>query len=166
MANDIRKKKILVVEDEPDTRTFLSTLLTSGGFDTVATDGSSAVLGTARNLHPDLILLDIMLANERGIQIYRNLKSDKRLDHVPVIILSAIDRKTFFHYQRFQNVFPGSGIPSPDAYLEKPPEADELLRLARRLTSKAHAGQLSEKHRDRRRAPRGTGGKAPRMQGP
>ena len=166
VASVTRKRRILVVEDEPDTRTFLRTLLTSGGFDTVASDGSGAVIGTAKDLRPDLILLDIMLANERGIQIYRNLKSDKRLGRIPVIILSAIDRETFFHYQRFQNVFPGSGIPRPDAYLEKPPEADELLRLARRLTSKADVGQLPEKQGDRRRTPCAVRGKTPRMQGP
>jgi CheY-like chemotaxis protein len=135
VSSDILKKRILVVEDEPDTRIFLATLLKSGGYNPVGTEGSVSGLASALKVRPDLIILDIMLANERGIQIYRNLKADRRLKDVPVILLSAIDRKTFFHYQRFQNVFPNLGIPRPDAYLEKPPEADDLLRWVHRLTT-------------------------------
>jgi len=100
------KKRILIVEDEPDTRIFLTTLLESGGFDPISTGGSATGLRAALTVRPDLIILDIMLANERGIQIYRHLKNDQPLKGVPVIILSAIDPKTFFYYQRFQNIFP------------------------------------------------------------
>ena len=113
MVSDSRKKRILVVEDEPDTQIFLSTLLESGGFEAVTAAGDDSSLFPSRAACPDLIILDIMLANERGIQIYRRLKNDRWLRQVPVIMLSAIDRKTFFHYQRFQDVFPGSGIPVP-----------------------------------------------------
>ena len=150
MTEDHRKNRILIVEDEPDTRIFLTTLLESGGFDPISTGGSATGLRAALTVRPDLIILDIMLANERGIQIYRHLKSDQQLKGVPVIILSAIDPKTFFHYQRFQNIFPKLGISKPDAYLEKPPEADELLRLVRRLTAAAEHRDVAARYENER----------------
>jgi CheY-like chemotaxis protein len=162
VMSDRPRKRILIVEDEPDTRIFLGTLLASGGFDAVGSDGSETVFSTALALRPDLMVLDIMLANERGIQIYRRFKGDRRLCQVPVIMLSAIDRKTFFHYQRFQDVFPGSGIPRPEGYLEKPPEADELLRMARLLTSGAKAAKPAGK----RPSPPGNGDAAQRIRNP
>ena len=151
MYSDNHKKRILIVEDEPDTRIFLVTLLRSSGFDLITTEGSISGLASALSVHPDLIILDIMLANERGIQIYRSLKADRRLKDVPVILLSAIDHKTFFHYQRFQNVFPNLGIPRPDAYLEKPPEADELLRWVRTLTTAFGRGDRADRYERSRR---------------
>jgi len=150
VIKDRRKKRILIVEDEPDTRIFLTTILESGGFDPISTGGSATGLCNALTVRPDLIILDIMLANERGIQIYRHLKSDEGLKGVPVIILSAIDPKTFFHYQRFQHIFPKLGISRPDAYVEKPPEADELLRLARRLTATAENRNVAARHEKER----------------
>lgn len=140
-----RGKRVLVVEDEADTRIFLTTLLESGGFDAVSTEWAAQGIETALAVGPDLIILDIMTAEEAGIQLYKRLKRDRRLQRVPVIMLSAIDRKTFLHYQRSQSMAPGRGIPEPEAYLEKPAEADELLRLAGNLTAAAGAGGSSNR---------------------
>ncbi len=147
MTSEPSRKRVLIVEDEPDTCIFLTKLLRSGGFDPFSAGGSAPELASALGTRPDLVILDIMLANERGIQIFKSLKADQRLGGVPVILLSAIGRDTFFHYQRFQDVFPNLGIPRPDAYLEKPPEADELLRWARALTAAPQAGAVSGRYR-------------------
>lgn len=125
---------ILVVAEESDTRIFLSNLLRTGGFSPVSATTMAQGLERARTGHPNLIILDVMMPNKEGIRMYHHLKNDNALKAIPVIILSAIDRETFFLYERFQSTQKGFGLPKPDAYLEKPPEADELIRLARSLT--------------------------------
>jgi hypothetical protein len=50
-------------------------------------------------------------------------------------MLSGIDQKTFFHYQKFQGA-QVHGTPYPDAYLENPPEAEELINIVRGLIGK------------------------------
>jgi len=125
--NQQLKKKILVVDDETDMRVFLSTVIETGGLvPVVATNGADG-LKRALKENPDLIIVDMMMPREDGLQMYRNLKYDKKLQHIPVIMLSSIDRQTFFRYQMMKNVLPGKRLPEPEAYLEKPPEAEELL---------------------------------------
>ena len=73
MAN----KKILVVDDELDTRTFLFTLLeTSGYTPVVAVNGQEGIL-KARQVKPELIILDVMMPEEGGIQLYRDIKNSR-----------------------------------------------------------------------------------------
>ena len=126
---------ILVVADESDMRIFLSNLLSSVGFHPVSAINMQEGLQTAKTNRPALIILDVMMADKEGIRMYHHLKNDEILKNIPVIMLSAIDRETFFLYEKFQSGQSGSGVPEPDAYLEKPPEADELLHLVQSLTA-------------------------------
>ena len=89
-----------------------------------------------RKTDPSLIILDAMMPKAGSIQIYRNIKHDEKLKNVPIIILSNIDRKTFFRYLKVQSSRFGQGVPEPNAYLEKPPETEHLLGLVRMLTTK------------------------------
>jgi two-component system phosphate regulon response regulator PhoB len=130
---EMAKKKILVVGDELDMRTFLCTLLGTCGYQSlVASDGEEG-LQKARELRPELIILDVMLPKEGGIQMYRELKTDDDLKQIPVIMLSAISKKTFFHSQNILNSYMGQNLPEPEAYMEKPPESEELIQLAESL---------------------------------
>jgi two-component system phosphate regulon response regulator PhoB len=62
-----------------------------------------------------------------GISMYRDLKNDPELKDIPVIMLSALSKKTFFHSQKVLDEYKSEKIPEPAAYIEKPAEADELL---------------------------------------
>jgi CheY-like chemotaxis protein len=129
----MKKKKILIVDDELDMRTFLSTLLEATGYKPVeAADGLEG-LRKAKEIKPDLIVLDVMMPKEAGIQMYRDLRADGELKGIPVIMLSGIAKKTFFHSQNVLDVYRGQSVPEPEAYIEKPPEAEELLEFIRRL---------------------------------
>jgi CheY-like chemotaxis protein len=127
------KKKILVVEDEPDMQIFLSTLLSTGGFEPIVADCCATGLQKARKNTPALIIFDVMVGGKAGAQLYRTLKHDEILKKVPLIMLSTIDEKTFSFYQKTHTTEPDQGVPAPEVYLEKPPEAEELLQLVRRL---------------------------------
>ena len=127
------KKRILVVGDELDMRTFVCTLLGTCGYQSlVASDGEEGIQ-KARELRPELIILDVMLPKEGGIQMYRELKTDDDLKGIPVIMLSAISKKTFFHSQNILNSYMGQSLPEPEAYIEKPPESEELIQVAESL---------------------------------
>jgi twitching motility two-component system response regulator PilH len=65
--------------------------------------------------------------------MYRQLKSDSSLMDIPVIMLSGVAKKPFAHYLKMLNTRIEGSIPEPTAYLEKPPEAEELLKLTERL---------------------------------
>jgi len=125
----MKAKKILIVDDEIDMRVFLSTLLETNGYSPVATRDGKEGLMKAREIEPDLIILDVMMPGEGGVHMYRQLKTDQTLNKIPVIMLSAVTRKTFNHYIKMLNVQLDNAIPAPVAYLEKPPEAAVLLRI-------------------------------------
>ncbi|MCP4682209.1 MAG: response regulator [Desulfobacterales bacterium] len=126
-------EKILVIEDEADTEIFLSNLLISGGFHPIDAQDKAGGIQKAREETPGVIIIDMMMPGEEGIQLYRDLKLDEELKKIPVIMLSTIDKKTFFLLQKFQSPQSDRGIPTPEAYLEKPPEAEELLEIVSRL---------------------------------
>ena len=120
-------RKVLVVDDELDMRIFVSTLLETSGYKPLtAVDGKEGML-VARREKPAVVLLDVMMPNESGIGMYRELKNDPDLKDIPVIMVSALSKKTFFHSQKVLDEYKGEKIPEPSAYIEKPPEADELL---------------------------------------
>jgi CheY-like chemotaxis protein len=104
----MENKKILVVDDERDMRIFVSTVVETLGFEPmVAKDGVEA-LEKARLNPPALVILDVMMPKiDDGIQAYRQFRTDPKLSHIPIIMLSAI----------------------PHAYMEKPPDAGELGKL-------------------------------------
>jgi len=129
----MKKKMVLIVEDELDMRIFLSTLLETSGYMPVLTKNGSEGLCKARDIDPDLIILDVMMPGEGGVQMYRQLKTDSALKHIPVVLLSAVARKTFVHYLKMLSTHLNASIPEPEAYLEKPPEAEEIIKLTERL---------------------------------
>jgi two-component system phosphate regulon response regulator PhoB len=125
----MKKKRILVVDDELDMRTFITTLLETSGYKPIiAVNGEEGIL-KAREKKPAAIILDVMMPREGGIQMYRELKNDEELKEIPVIMLSAIAKKTFFHSQQVLNTYRGQKVPEPAAYIEKPPETEELLQI-------------------------------------
>ena len=127
-------KKILVVDDERDIRIFVSTVVETLGFEAIAANDGAQALEKASSNPPALVILDVMMPRiDDGIQTYQQFKTNPKLSHIPIIILSAIARKTFLHSIRMLSPRQGSGVPEPEAYMEKPPDAGELSRLIARF---------------------------------
>lgn len=132
------KKKVLVVDDEPDMRVFVSTVVATMGLEALAAQNGEDALQKAGSDPPDLVILDIMMPKiEDGIQTYRRFRSDKTLSRIPVIILSAIAQKTFLHSIRILTPHQGGLLPEPDAYMEKPPDAGTLGKLIEEVLNRA-----------------------------
>ncbi len=83
-------KRILVVDDEPDVRRFLTAVLERRGYDTLtAADGKEA-FDIAERERPDLIILDLAMPNQSGTDFYRRLARDRDLCETPIIVVSGL----------------------------------------------------------------------------
>jgi DNA-binding response OmpR family regulator len=83
------KRRILIVEDEPHVVLSLEFLLQRAGYETAAATDGDEGLDVVRRLHPDVVLLDIMLPKRNGYEVCQAIKADPRLRAIPVIMLSA-----------------------------------------------------------------------------
>jgi CheY-like chemotaxis protein len=142
-------KTILVVEDEPDMSIFLSNLLSANGFCPICAVSLTEGLKKAVDGCPDLVIINAMLPGEAGIRLYQCLRTNHRLCHIPVIMLSTLDSSTFYRCPGAKRSPTGRHLPEPEAYLQKPPEADELLAVVNRLcaTCSADLGEGLGEHR-------------------
>lgn len=121
------KKKILVVDDEMDIRIFISTLVETNGYKSyIAKDGEEG-WQMVKEHKPDLIILDVMMPRESGLKLYRGLRSDDSTKSIPIIMVSAVSRKTFLHSIKELERYHGVSLSEPESYIEKPPEAEELI---------------------------------------
>ena len=80
---------ILFLDDNPDVRLALTTLLLDEGYEVAEASDGDLGLEVARERKPDLILLDLMMPRMDGFATLRELKSDENLADVPVVVLTA-----------------------------------------------------------------------------
>jgi two-component system phosphate regulon response regulator PhoB len=114
----MEKKKILVVDDEPDVTELVAYNLKAKGFGVETLNDATASISKARNYHPDLIILDIMMPHLSGIQICRILRNDSKLARIPIIFLTAKAEPQ----DRIEGLESGA-----DDYLSKPFSPKELI---------------------------------------
>ncbi len=114
---------ILVVDDEESILEVVQIVLEGEGY-VVQTSMNSSFLSTLTSPLPDVILLDVLLAGEDGRDISRRIKADSRLQHIPVIMLSA--------HSDASKVADTSGA---DAFLEKPFDVDALIDIVQKYAS-------------------------------
>ena len=112
------KKKILVVDDEPDVTDLVAYHLKAKGFHVETLNDATASISKARSYVPDLIILDIMMPHLSGIQVCRILRADPKLARVPIVFLTA---KAEAH-DRIEGLESGA-----DDYLSKPFSPKELV---------------------------------------
>lgn len=126
-------KKVLVVDDDPDVRMFSITVLEENGYEPIEATNGEEGMTLIRQEKPDLIILDVLMPRESGIKLYRELKTDDELKNIPVVILSGINEKSFLRSQKALTEFGGAEVPTPEFYLEKPVEAEELANTINKI---------------------------------
>jgi two-component system, OmpR family, phosphate regulon response regulator PhoB len=114
----MEKKKILVVDDEPDVTDLVAYHLKAKGFHVETLNDATASISKARSYQPELVILDIMMPHLSGIQVCRILRADPKLAKVPIIFLTA---KAEAH-DRIEGLESGA-----DDYLSKPFSPKELV---------------------------------------
>ena len=126
-------KKVLVVDDDPDVRLFTVTVLEQHGYTPLEASNGEEGMNLVKQEKPELIILDVLMPRESGIRLYRELKTDKKLSNIPVLMLSGIAEKSFLRSQKALTEFGGAPVPPPEAYLEKPVEAEELAEAIQKI---------------------------------
>jgi len=128
------KKKILVIDDDPDFRDAVTPILETALYDVV--NGSNSEEGKEKifSEKPDLILLDIMMDSLfDGFSLCHAIKTSKEykeFKNTPIIFVSAVKEKTG---SRFQFKGEEQGLIGPDDYIDKPLKPDDLLARIERL---------------------------------
>jgi twitching motility two-component system response regulator PilH len=112
-------KKILIVDDSPTERHYLSEILSRGGFDVVTSDSGEDALQKARALRPDLILMDVVMPGMNGFQATRAITRDEVTKNIPVLICTTKSQET----DRIWGLRQGARD-----YMVKPVQSDALLK--------------------------------------
>lgn len=123
MSTDNSTKKVLVVDDEPDTLELVKLVLESGGFEAILANNGKEALAQIAIVRPDLVLLDIMMPDMDGWDVFRKMK--ERDPGIPIAILTA----------KAQNIdkLLGLHVLKADDYITKPFGKNELISKVKRL---------------------------------
>ncbi len=132
MRWDMETRNILVVDDDPDIITYLTVLLEDKGYKVLGAQSVREAQVILEKSKPDLVCLDIMMPRQSGIALYSEFKLDDRLKEIPTIFISAFSLARDFYGDSFRKLIPDTRVPEPEAYMEKPIEADKLLEIIER----------------------------------
>jgi CheY-like chemotaxis protein len=122
-------RRILVVDDEEDVRTFLLTVFADAGAEICeAADGDEA-LAVATALHPDLITLDLSMPGHDGIQAFGDLRHAAETRDIPICVVTG--------HPEFRRVIYDRSDEPPEGFMTKPVDPDELVHTLRRILALA-----------------------------
>ncbi|MGQ9833654.1 MAG: response regulator transcription factor [Candidatus Villigracilaceae bacterium] len=118
-------KQILCIEDEPEMIDLIRLILNRRGFKVKGANGGIKGLEMMRADPPDLVLLDLMMADMDGWEVYQQMKADEKTRNIPVIVVTAkaqsIDRVLGLHIAKVND------------YISKPFSPQELLNSVDRI---------------------------------
>jgi len=117
--NDTETKQIICIEDEPEMIDLIRLILGRRGFNVIGAAGGKEGLEKVREEPPDLILLDLMMPDMDGWEVYQQIKADEKTKDIPVIVVTA-------KAQSIDKVL-GLHIAKVDDYIAKPFSPQELL---------------------------------------
>jgi DNA-binding response OmpR family regulator len=124
--------RILSIEDEPGMSSLIQLIFERQGHHVVSVKSGEFGLEMLKSLQPDVLLLDLMLPDIDGWDIYRQMKEDDDLARLPVIIVSARDAR--------QDAKQGRSVIGDDRFIEKPFEVKELISAVNQVLEKEAIG--------------------------
>ncbi|MCL4270831.1 MAG: response regulator [Anaerolineales bacterium] len=120
-------KKILCIEDEPEMIDLIRLILSRKGFEVHGAPGGLEGIKMVHSLHPDLVLLDLMMPDMDGWEVYQQMKADASTRDIPVIVVTA-------KAQNIDKVL-GLHIAKVDDYIAKPFSPQELMDSVEKVIS-------------------------------
>jgi len=117
--------RVVCIEDEPEMIDLVRLILGRKGFDVVGANGGVEGLEAVRRERPNLILLDLMMPDMDGWEVYQRIKADEQLRQIPVIVVTA-------KAQSIDKVL-GLHIAKVDDYITKPFGPQELLESVEKI---------------------------------
>ena len=123
-----KRRRVICIEDEQEIIDLIKLILERKGFEVVGAVGGREGLSAVRREKPDLILLDLMMPEVDGWEVYRRMKADPELRRIPVVVVTA-------KAQSIDKVL-GLHIAKVDDYVTKPFSPNDLLESIERVLSK------------------------------
>jgi len=117
--NETNTKRILCIEDEPEMIDLIRLILGRRGFEVLGAAGGKEGLEKVREDPPDLVLLDLMMPDMDGWEVYQQMKADEKTKDIPVIVVTA-------KAQSIDKVL-GLHIAKVDDYIAKPFSPQDLM---------------------------------------
>ena len=121
-------KRILCIEDEPEMIDLIRLILGRRGFEVLGAAGGTAGLKEVREQLPDLVLLDLMMPDMDGWEVYQQMKAEDSTRNIPVIVVTA-------KAQSIDKVL-GLHIAKVDDYIAKPFSPQDLLNSVEKVLGK------------------------------
>jgi two-component system alkaline phosphatase synthesis response regulator PhoP len=125
----VNNSSILLVEDEPELREFLTSVFEENGYKTISVEGGKKAFEVLASFKPSLMILDHNLPDIKGSQILTTLKSDLKFSDIPVLFLTAVNNE-----DNIVNAFDMGA----DDYIEKPFSVNVLLRRIKAVLNRYH----------------------------
>ena len=127
---EAKDKTILVVDDEPNVLEYLSMILEDSGFNVLtAKDGQEALEITKRE-KPDFISLDLIMPRKSGYHLLKELKRDRELSRIPVLVVTAHARDELGQGD-LEDLLANRIMSGPGTHLEKPVDPRSYVRIIR-----------------------------------
>jgi two-component system, OmpR family, response regulator VicR len=120
-----RSTRVVCIEDEPEMIELIKLILGRRNFELIGAVGGREGLETIRQVRPDLVLLDLMMPDMDGWEVYQQMKADEDLNDIPVIVVTA-------KAQSIDKVL-GLHIAKVDDYVTKPFGPQELLASVQKV---------------------------------
>ncbi len=115
--------KVLIIDDDPDVRTVMNVLMKKNGFTVDTAANREEALDKLEQFEPSVVLLDVLLSGTDGRDLCQQIKADEKLQHIPVIMISA-------HPGAAENI----SSYGADDFLTKPVNTQLLISKVNELT--------------------------------
>ncbi|HJP94190.1 MAG TPA: PAS domain S-box protein [Pyrinomonadaceae bacterium] len=136
-SNGHEDNSVLIVNDEPDQLTLMSSLLRKAGYSVLLAEDGLQALTLAKQERPDLVISDVSMPQMNGLEFCREIRADSELKTVPILLVSALQKDT-------ESVVAGLRAGADD-YLEIPFDSTRLIAKVSRLLERS---RLEASYRD------------------
>ncbi|MEZ5358201.1 MAG: response regulator [Candidatus Zixiibacteriota bacterium] len=144
-------KKVLVVDDDENTRKFLSTALAENGYEPVTAENGKVGLEMIQSEKPALVLLDVMMPKKTGFVLFKQLRREEEYKDIPVIMLTGVaevledlDSQSGDTHERPYDALrekmrqaikemKEEGLVRPDMFIDKPIDPDLVIAKVKEL---------------------------------
>jgi len=120
-------KTVLVVDDEPDVRTFFESALKDAGFNVLTAANGNEALEIMKSHTPDLISLDLVMPGRSGIKFFHELRRNKGWRGIPVLVVTA-HANDEMGSSDLEQILSDSTMSGPGVYLEKPVTGSSYIK--------------------------------------
>ena len=145
-------KRVLVVDDDDNTRRFLTVALEENGYEAVTAEDGDEGLRKVQEEIPDLILLDVMMPKKTGFSLFKHLRRKDEYKDIPVIMLTGVagvleEEEAAAEDDTFESPFDSlrdglrrgiakmreEGLIRPEMFIDKPIDPEELIASVRNI---------------------------------